>query len=206
MRLQSIIAAGILLIALCSAPEIGASVIAGLHAHVIGSQSSAQRGGELRYSAPEGWVIEQPTSSMRAAQFKLPKAEGDTEDASLVLYYFGSDQGGSIRDNIDRWISQIQQPDGSSSSDKAKSETLTPNGLKVTMIDVAGIYTAETSPGSGIRLNKPNYRLRAAVVETPRGNYYLKLVGPLKTVNRWDNAFREYVKSFEFKKPEARVA
>lgn len=205
MRLQRIIAACTLLIALSSTLEIGASVVERLDAHTNGSQDG-QRGGELRYRAPEGWVIEPPTSSMRAAQFRLPKAEGDTEDASLVLYYFGSDQGGSVRDNIDRWLSQIQQPDGSSSNDKAKSETMTPNGLKVTMIDVVGIYTAETSPGSGKRLNKPNYRLRAAVVETPKGNYFLKLVGPEKTVNRWDRAFREYVKSFEFKKPEAGVA
>jgi len=156
--------------------------------------------GELRYKAPEGWVIEHPISSMRVAQYKLPKAAGDSEDASLVLYYFGSDQGGSVQDNIDRWVGQIEQPDGSSSNDKAKTETLTLNGLKVTMIDVVGTYTAETSPGSGTRHNKPNYRLRAAIVETPKGSYFAKLVGPEKTVNRWDRAFVDYVKSFEFKK------
>jgi len=178
-------------------------------ASIIGagnSQSSAQKKGELRYKTPEGWVIEKPTSSMRAAQYKLPKAEGDSEDASLVLYYFGSDQGGSVRDNFDRWIGQMQQPDGKSSSDKSKMETLTPNGLKVTMIDVTGTYTAETSPGSGVLLNKPNYRLRGAVVETPKGNYYIKLVGPEKTVNRWSDAFLDYVKSFEFKGAETSVA
>ena len=202
MRLKTIT----LLIVFSSASGIAASKILAWHRYRNGSQSSAQRTGELRYKAPEGWVIEKPTSSMRAAQYKLPKAEGDTEDASLVLYYFGSDQGGSVRDNFDRWISQIQQPDGKSSTDKAKMETLTPNGLKVTMIDVTGTYTAETSPGSGVRLNKPNYRLRGAVVETPRGNYYIKLVGPEKTVNRWGEAFMEYVKSFEFKGAATSVA
>ena len=201
MRLKTIT----LLIVLASASIIGASRVLAWHSHKNGPQS-AKRTGELRYKTPEGWVIEKPISSMRAAQFKLPKAEGDTEDASLVLYYFGSDQGGSVRDNFDRWISQMQQPDGKSSTDKAKMETLTPNGLKVTMIDVTGIYTAETSPGSGVRLNKPNYRLRGAVVETPKGNYYIKLVGPEKTVNRWSEAFMEYVKSFEFKGVESSVA
>jgi len=169
----------------------------------VATQSVAA--GELRYKAPEGWVIEHPTSSMRVAQYKLPKAAGDSEDASLVLYYFGSDQGGSVQDNIDRWVGQIEKPDGSSSSDKAKTERLTVNGLRVTMIDVTGTYTAEMSPGSGTRHNKPNYRLRAAIVETPKGNYFAKLVGPEKTVNRWNRAFVDYVKSFEFKSPENRM-
>ena len=136
---------------------------------------------------------------MRVAQYKLPKAEGDNEDASLVLYYFGASQGGSAQANIDRWISQIQQADGSASKDKAKTETFTVNGLKVTTVDVSGTYTAEMSPGSGTTHNDANYRLRAAVIETPKGNYFLKLVGPAKTVGRWEQSYTDYVKSFEFK-------
>ena len=155
--------------------------------------------GDLRCKVPEGWVIEHPTSTMRAAQFKLPKAEGDSEDASLVVYYFGPGQGGSVSDNIDRWIGQMEQPGGGSSKDKAKTETITVNGLKVTMVDVSGTYTAQMSPGSDARHNNSNYRLRAAVVETPKGNYFAKLVGPEKTIGRWDQSFMDYVKSFEFK-------
>src|SRR4030095_4055122 len=70
--------------------------------------------GELRFKAPEAWVTEKPTSSMRVAQYKLPKTEGDKDDGSLVLYYFGSSQGGTAQANIDRWIGKMQQPDGSS--------------------------------------------------------------------------------------------
>ena len=55
------------------------------------------------------------------------------------------------------------------------------------------------SPGSGEFFNKPGYRLRAAVVETPKGSYFAKLTGPEKTVAQWDQAFRAYVNSFEFK-------
>ena len=155
--------------------------------------------GDLRFKAPDGWVTEKPSSAMRVAQYKLPKAEGDNEDASLVLYYFGASQGGSAQANIDRWISQIQQTDGSASKDRAKTETITVNGLKVTTVDVAGTYTAEMSPGSGTSHNDANYRLRAAVIETPKGNYFLKLVGPAKTLGRWEQAYADYLKSFEFK-------
>jgi hypothetical protein len=162
-------------------------------------QNAAKATGELRYKVPDGWMSEHPSSSMRAAQYKLPKAEGDGEDGSLVLYYFGEGQGGSVQANLDRWTGQMVEPDGSSSKDKAKTETLTVNGLKVTTLDVIGTYTAEMSPGSGTLNNKSNYRLRAAIVETPKGAYFAKLVGPEKTVARWDQAFVDYVKSFEFK-------
>jgi hypothetical protein len=144
------------------------------------SATQAQASSDLHYKVPDGWVAGTPTSKMRVAQFKLPKADGDNEDGELVLYYFGATQGGTAEANIDRWISQIQQTDGSSSKDKAKTESLTVNGLKITTVDVAGRYTAEMAPGSGKFYDNANYRLRAAVIETAKGNYYVKLVGPAK--------------------------
>lgn len=163
------------------------------------NQSSVPANGELKFKAPDGWVVEKTTSTMRVAQYKLPRAEGDTEDASLVLYYFGANQGGSVQANVERWVNQIKQPDGSSSQDKAKTETLTINGLKVTTVDITGTYAAEMTPGSGDIHSNANYRLRAAVVETPKGNYFPKLIGPASTVAKWEQAYNDYLKSFEFK-------
>jgi hypothetical protein len=157
----------------------------------------AQKPAALRYKIPAGWVEEERSSSMRVAQYKLPRSEGDTEDASLVLYYFGKGQGGSTTANIERWASQMQQPDGAKA--KLSEESFTANGLKITAVDASGTYVAETSPGSGTLNNKPGWRLRAAVVETPNGSYFVKLVGPEKTVAHWNEAFAGYLKSFEFK-------
>jgi hypothetical protein len=39
---------------------------------------------------------------MRVAQYQLPAAEGDTEAASLVVFYFGAGEGGSVQANLDR--------------------------------------------------------------------------------------------------------
>ena len=155
--------------------------------------------GELRFKAPAEWVVEVPSSKMRIAQYKLKANTGEGEDASLVLYFFGTNSGGSVQSNLDRWISQIEQPDGSSSAGKAKTETLNVNELKITTIDLSGTYVAETAPGSATKYNKPDFRLRAAVIETPKGAYYIKFVGPVKTVARWDKSFVSYLKSFEFK-------
>ena len=155
--------------------------------------------GELRLKAPDGWVSERPSSSMRVSQYQLPSAEGDTEGASLVVYYFGAGQGGSVDANLERWIGQMQTPDGRPAKDKAKTENTTVNGLKVTLLDVAGTYAGGDMGGGGAAQSKPNFRMRAGVIETPKGAYFIKLVGPEKTVSRWDQAFQEFVRSAEFK-------
>ena len=162
---------------------------------LVGVLNTAFQKSSLKFTVPAGWVEEERTSSMRVAQYRLPKAAGDTEDASVVLYYFGQRQGGSAAANIERWVAQMKQEGG----DSSKKEDLEVNGLKVTTVDVAGTYVAETAPGSGTFLNTPGYRLRAAVVETPNGSYYVKLVGPEKTVAHWNESFLSYLKSFEFK-------
>lgn len=160
------------------------------------NQNSA---GSLKFSAPGEWIPEKTTSSMRVAQYKLPKAEGDTEDGSLVIFYFGQGQGGTAAANIDRWVNQMQQPDGGSSKERAKESSQTINGLKVDTVDITGTYTAEMAPGSGTFHNSPNFRMRAAVVETPKGSYFIKLVGPEKTVNNQAQPFETFLKSLEFK-------
>jgi hypothetical protein len=162
------------------------------------SSLAAQQKSSLKFTVPAGWVEEQRSSSMRVAQYKLPKVETDAEDASLVLYYFGQGQGGSTAANVERWVGQMKLADGSAAKD-AKEEHFETNGLKVTTVDVSGTYVAETAPGSGTFQNKPGYRLRAAVVETPNGSYFVKLVGPEKTVTQWNDSFQSYIRSFEFK-------
>lgn len=164
----------------------------GFEAH----SQETQKPAALRYKVPAGWVEEERSSSMRVAQYKLPRAAGDTEDASLVLYYFGKGQGGSTAANIERWASQMQQADGAKA--KLSEEKFEANGLKVTAVDASGTYVAETSPGSGTFNNQPGWRLRAAVVETPNGSYFVKLVGPEKTVAHWNESFMSYLRSFEF--------
>ena len=165
----------------------------------VSSQSLQNASGELHFKVPEGWTTEKPTSDMRVAQYTLPKAEGDSQDALLVVYYFGQGQGGSPQANIDRWINQMKQPDGGSSKEKAKTGTMTVNGLQVSTVDLLGNYSGGMSPDSAPVDSKSIYRLRAAIVDTPKGSYFVKLTGPEKTVGHWDQAYSAYLNSFEFK-------
>jgi hypothetical protein len=152
---------------------------------------AAPAAGSLAYTAPAGWQTRPSASTMRIAEFIIPRAQGDAEDGELIVYYFGTGAG-TIDANIDRWIGQIKQPDGSTTNDKAKRATQTVNGLRLTTVD------AEVRPGSTERYNKPGFRLRAAVVETPRGPYYVKMTGPAKTIGAADAAFTAFVGSLRY--------
>jgi hypothetical protein len=151
----------------------------------------------LAYTKPTDWKSVPTTSSMRVAQFAIPHAASDTADAELVVYYFGG-SGGTVEANIERWVGQMQQPDGRPSSAVAKQSTRTANGLLVTLVDVAGTYVAEMTPGSAQRHNSPNFRLRAAVVTTPNGPYFIKLTGPANTVTAAESAFEQFLSSVKY--------
>jgi hypothetical protein len=151
--------------------------------------------GSLTFTAPDGWQSRTAASSMRVAEFVLPGRDGAAA-AELVVYYFGG-SGGSVDANIQRWLGQMQQPDGRATGDVAVRDTKTVNGLKVSLLDVSGTYVAEVRPGATEKHNSPAYRMRTAVVETARGPYYVKLVGPAPTVAAWNAGFDAFVASLK---------
>src|SRR5687768_3393859 len=94
---------------------------------VMTAALSAQGG--LGFDAPKEWVTQPSSSTMRVAQYSVPRATGDAEDAELIVYYFGG-SGGSVEANLDRWLGQMEQPDGRASKAVAKTSSLEANGLK----------------------------------------------------------------------------
>lgn len=149
----------------------------------------------LQYQTPPGWIQEPPSSSMRLAQYRLPRAEGDPENGTLALFYFGPQAGGGTQANIERWVSQVTGEGGAAPVNRGVSE-LQANGLKVSTVDVSGTYAGDGGMmGGGQATPKPNYRLLASVVETSSGNYFFKLTGPEATVAKWLSGYQEMLKS-----------
>ena len=157
--------------------------------------------GDLAFDPPVEWIQESVSSPMRLAQFTLPRADGDVEDAELVVFYFGG-SGGTVEANLQRWTNQMVQPDGRPSADVATTTSFTTGEgeeeLPVTLLDVPGIYAAAVRPGSGMRYHKTNFRLKAAVVETPAGPYFFKMTGPSRTVLAWSDQFATFLESVRF--------
>lgn len=145
----------------------------------------------LEYDAPEGWVEEPTSSSMRLAQFRLPRAEGDAEDAELVIFHFGGG-GGSVRANIDRWVGQFSNADGSPVGEAEVSE-MDRNGIHLSVVDVSGTYNEARGPMMAQTTAKPNYRMLAAVAEGSGGPWFFKLTGPKSTVDHWEESFYAFL-------------
>jgi hypothetical protein len=136
--------------------------------------------GPFSVAVPADWTEKAITSSMRAAQYQLAGAAG--AEAELVVYYFGETGAGSVQANLDRWIDQFQQPDGKPSRDVAKIEKTKLAGQEATIVSVSGRYVTTSMPGGGDPIDRADQSLLAAIVPSPKGPYYFKLVGPKATV------------------------
>src|SRR5262249_4883147 len=113
----------------------------------------------LRFAVPKAWTRVPAPSDVRAAQWKIPGSGG--EGGELILFFFGKGKGGSVQDNVDRWIGQFTEPDGRPARDAAVTTIRTVNGLHVTSVDIAGTYRGAPM-GGGSAQPKPDQRMLAA--------------------------------------------
>jgi len=153
--------------------------------------------GEINYLVPADWKSETPKSKMRKAQYKIPGVEG-TENAELAVFVFPG-TGGSVQANINRWISQFKQPDGSDSKDKTKLNNITVNNMPVTKMYVTGTYLKSSSQMmmGGPKEELTRYAMLAAIVETSKYPWFFKMTGPQKTIDHWQPEFDKFVNSFK---------
>ena len=61
--------------------------------------------GNLQGVVPDGWMRENPSNSMRLAQFNI---SGKSERCELIIF---SGIGGSVDANLNRWLGQFLNPD-----------------------------------------------------------------------------------------------
>jgi hypothetical protein len=149
--------------------------------------------GPFSIAVPDKWTEKPVTSSMRAADLILPG-----NDAELIVYYFGEGGAGSIDDNLDRWLGQFQQPDGKKSRDVAKIEKTKFADQDATYVAVSGRFVAAAMPG-GEAVDKTDQAMLAAIVSSPSGPYYFKLVGNKATVDAQAKAFRAMLGSMKLR-------
>ena len=143
-------------------------------------------------AAPEGWKRVQPKSSIVETEFSIPSEGEGLQPGRMTV--MGA--GGSVQANVDRWYGQFAQPDGSDTKSKATAKKIKLAGCDVTIVDISGTYKdAPAGPFAGGKaVDRPDYRMLAAIVETPdRGNYFLKFYGPGKTVAKHADGFRTMV-------------
>jgi hypothetical protein len=133
-----------------------------------------------------------PSNAMRKAAYVVPRAEGDTEDGELTVFYFGPGQGGSIDANVDRWVKQF----GEVKPGDVKRADREANGLRQHTVELESGTFASGMPGAPTK-PKENYGLVGGIVETPSGAYFFKLTGPSKTVKQAKPEFYKLLDSIK---------
>ncbi len=143
--------------------------------------------GPLRWTAPAGWTAVKPASQMRLAEYLVPAEKG--EPATLTVFYFGPSGGGGVDANVDRWTGQF-----GADGEKATRGQLTSGGMTVHTVDASGTYNAGMAAGN--QPPKPNQRMLGAIVESPAGLFFFKMVGPKPVVDAQEAEWKSFVNSF----------
>ncbi|MGB2869889.1 MAG: hypothetical protein WBD36_15680 [Bacteroidota bacterium] len=151
-------------------------------------KSPENSAGGIVWSYPSRWVKGEQRM-MRAATYAVPAAQGDAEGGECAVFYFGSQQGGTVDMNIERWGSQFEN------AKQVVKTTLTVGDVNITRVQLGGTYLAPSGPMMESQGKKENYLLLGAIAEAPEGMVFFKFTGPAKTVEGAEAEFDAMIQS-----------
>jgi len=146
----------------------------------------------VAWTVPAGWE-DAGSRSMRVATYTIRTNREGT--AECAVFYFGSGQGGDVQANIDRWVNQFEQADGTPSSERAKTARSEQSGWPLTTVDVSGAYNGGMGSTPTGQSSQPGYRMIGAIVEGPEGPVFFKLTGPEAVVESSTAHFQSLLES-----------
>ncbi|MBL8745632.1 MAG: hypothetical protein JNK58_04655 [Phycisphaerae bacterium] len=150
----------------------------------------------LRYVLPVNWTPETPDNPMRLVQIRIPPLANELHgDGTLVI---SAGIGGSVDDNIARWVAQFTEVEGVPTQQDLQ---ITGSPLLVTQVIATGTYNAGM-PGAEPVL-QPNTTMWGAIVQGgPEGVVFIKAVGPKETMQERHVAWEVFVRNLVvMKKP-----
>jgi hypothetical protein len=130
----------------------------------------------LYLRAPATWATLEPSSAMRKAEYSIPGPGGE---GNFVVFFFGQGEGGGADANLERWIAQMEGPNGGPAT--ATRSEMTVNNVSIKSVTVTGTLLPSTM--SGITEKRPGWKMLGSVVEGPGGPWFLKATGPEATLD-----------------------
>lgn len=153
--------------------------------------------GGLTFKVPADWKSSPPSSQMRRAELKVDPIEGDSFSAELVVFAF-PDGAGTVDANVKRWQNQFKDKNGD--PPKVESKTVKGKNAEVTRVETSGHYFPTRFPGRPVEPDRPDARLLGAIVQGEKVAYFLKMIGPDKTMKKLSPAFDELIASITLAK------
>ena len=140
---------------------------------------------DITLTVPENWKPG-TGSRLRLATLMVPAVDGDKEGGELAVYFFGGG-GGGVNANLERWEGQFSSKGRVSKVTEGKSKQ-----GPYYIIDLTGIYNKSIGPPiQGKTAPTPGYKMLGVVLMVKdKGNYFLKLTGPKKTIEGVADTFR----------------
>lgn len=147
----------------------------------------------MKSATPATWKEKElPKGSMRMAQFTVPKAAGDADDAEVAIFVFPGGSG-TVKANLERQLAKFQADGRKETVDKAKV-----GEIEATYQDVTGTFIKKPFPMAEKGTPVEGYRQLYVVFEgKDEKQYYVWLLGPGKTVDANKKAFDEWLKNFK---------
>jgi hypothetical protein len=149
----------------------------------------------LNFQAPADWKSVTP-EPMRQAQMRIDPVKGDEHPAELTVFAFPGG-GGGIAANIDRWSRMFRDKDGN--NPKAEISQVKGKNCEITRVELSGHYFPPSFPGRPAQPDRPGSRLLGAIVIEGDTGYFLRLIGPDKTVTSVKPAFDKLLTTVKIK-------
>lgn len=128
---------------------------------------------EPKYKIPKDWRREEPSNSFRKEQYRLP---GDIEYA---IYTFPGMQS-SVEANISRWKKQFVM------DSDPNIEQYNLGKMPITKVFISGTYLKKLMPmmPSSPVTKHEDYAMHATIVETQKGPWFFKALGPKEALTK----------------------
>jgi hypothetical protein len=149
----------------------------------------------LKSIAPAAWIQEKPANLLRSYQFRVPRADGDTEDAEVFIL---NTVQGSVEDNLTRWKDMFVLTSGMPKEKAMRQYYIKNDKATLTCLDIQGAYLVKQKPvDTAVKESRPDYRMIAALWMSKDSGYSIRLLGPKKTVELNSKAYEQWLRNFK---------
>jgi hypothetical protein len=147
----------------------------------------------MTFEAPKAWKSSTPSNTMRRAQLSVEPIEGDDYPAEMIVSAFAG-AAGSVEDNLKRWQGFFKDENGD--LPKIESKKVQAKNVEVTRAETSGHYHP-ASRGGTKEPDRPGARFFGVIVTGEKSSYYIRMVGPDKTMKKLKDDFDEMVKTIK---------
>jgi len=152
----------------------------------------------MKSTTPADWTddLASVTGNFKPmAQFKTPAADGDKDAAILAIFKLTA--SGTEEQNLERQRVKFLPSAGKDKLDE-KKEKIKVGTIEATYQDISGILKKKDFPQAEKFTPVPGQRQLYVLFDSKDGDsYYVRLLGPEKTVEKHKKGFEEWLKNFK---------